>query len=61
MTVKLLTEPHFEVLCLKGGCTGLIESTLVKMPRCWSLHDAAEISIYALKRTLNSVRANENP
>ena len=32
MTVKLLTEHHFEFLRLKGGCRGSSESTLVKMP-----------------------------
>ena len=35
MIVKLLNELHFEFLSLKGGCTGLSESTLVKMPHCW--------------------------
>ena len=35
MTVKLLTEHHLELLSLKGGFTGLPESTLVKMPHCW--------------------------
>ena len=30
MTVKLPTEHHLEFLSLKGGCTGLDESTLVK-------------------------------
>ena len=30
MSVKLLTEHHLEFLSLKGGCTGLSESTLVK-------------------------------
>ena len=32
MTVKLLTKHHWEFLSLKGGCTGLSESTLVKKP-----------------------------
>ena len=32
MTIKLLTEQHLEFLLLKGGCTGLSESTLVKIP-----------------------------
>ena len=32
MTVKLLTEHILEFLSLKGGCTGLVESTHVKMP-----------------------------
>ena len=31
MSVKLLTEHHFEFLGLKGGCTCSSESTLVKM------------------------------
>ena len=30
MTVKLLTAHHSEFQSLKGGCTGLSESTLVK-------------------------------
>ena len=35
MSIKLLTEHHLEFLSLKGGCTGLSECTLVKMPHCW--------------------------
>ena len=35
MTVKLLAKQHLEFLCLKWGCTGSTESTLVKMPHCW--------------------------
>ena len=35
MIVKLLTEHHLEFLSIKGGCTGSLESTLVKMPHCW--------------------------
>ena len=38
MSVKQLTERHLEFLRLKGGCTGLSESTLVKMPHCWKSH-----------------------
>ena len=41
MSVKLLTEHHLEFLSLKGGCTGLSESTLVKMPPCWKSHVTA--------------------
>ena len=44
MTVKLLTEHHLEFLGLTGGCTGLSESTLVKMPHCWISHVAAQLS-----------------
>ena len=35
MTVKLLAEHHLEFLSLKGGCTGLSESILIKMLHCW--------------------------
>ena len=38
MSVKLLIKHHFEFLSLKGGCTGLSESTLVKIPNCWKSH-----------------------
>ena len=41
MSVKLLTEHHLEFLSLKGGCTGLSESTCVKMPDCWKSHVSA--------------------
>ena len=34
MRIKLLTEHHLEFLSSKGGCTGLSESTLVKMITC---------------------------
>ena len=38
MSVKLLTEQHLEFLSLKGDCTGLCETTLVKTPHCWKSH-----------------------
>ena len=40
MAVKLLTEQHLEFLSLKGGCTGLSESTL---PHCWKSHVVVHI------------------
>ena len=43
MSVKQLTEHHFEFLSLKGGCTGSSESRLVKMPHCWKSHVAAQM------------------
>ena len=46
MIVKLLTEHHLEFLSLKGGCTGLSESTLVKMPHCWKSHAVAHLIVY---------------
>ena len=52
MTVKLLTEHHLEFLSLTGGCTGLSESTLVKMPHCLKSHVTVHIvmkSRYAQK------------
>ena len=43
MIVKLLTEHHLTFLSLKRGCTGLSESTLVKMSNCWkSCHVVAQ-------------------
>ena len=43
MTVKLLTEHHLRFLSLKGGCRGLSESTLVKMPHCWKSRVTAQM------------------
>ena len=43
MTVKLLTELHLEFLSLKGWCTCLSMSILVKMPHCWESHVAAQM------------------
>ena len=38
MTLRLLTKHHLEFLSLKGGCTGLSESTLVEIPQ-WHIVD----------------------
>ena len=46
MTVKLLTEHHFDFLSLKGSCTGLSESTCVKIPHCWKSHVAAHLYFF---------------
>ena len=43
MSVKLLTEHHLEFLSVKGGGTGLFESTHAKMPHCWKSHVAAQM------------------
>ena len=43
MTFKLLTEHDLEFVSLKGGCTDLSESTLVKMPHCWKSHVTAQL------------------
>ena len=45
MINKLLNEHHLECLSLKGGCTGLSESTHVKMPHCWKSHVTAHLSL----------------
>ena len=45
MTVKLLTEHHLGFLSLKGGCIGLSESTLVKMPDCWRSNVASQLCV----------------
>ena len=52
MTVELLTTQHMEFLSLNGGCTGLYESTLVKMPQCWTMHVKAQLHL--CKRSLGS-------
>ena len=44
MSFKLLTEHNLKSLSLKGGCNGLSESTLVKMPHCWKSHVTAHIT-----------------
>ena len=55
MTVKLLTKHYLEFLSLKVGCTGLSDSTLVKIPHYWtSRHDSnvntdAVVSVIAYK------------
>ena len=36
LSVKLLTEHRLRFLSIKGGCTGLSESILVKISHCWS-------------------------
>ena len=41
-TFKVLVEHHLEFLSLTGGCTGLSESTLVKMSHCWKSHVPAQ-------------------
>ena len=41
MIVKLLTEHRLEFLSLKGGFTGLSESTHGKMPHCLKSHATA--------------------
>ena len=43
MIVKPMTEHHLEFQSLKGGCTGLPESPLVKIPHCWKSHVAAQV------------------
>ena len=57
MTVKLLTEQHLEFLSLKGGCTGLTESTLVEIPHYWKSQVAAHMSSLC---TLVILIANRN-
>ena len=43
MTIKLLTDHNLEFLSLKGGFTGLSESTFVKIPHCLKSHVTAHI------------------
>ena len=41
-----MSKHQLEFLSLAGGYTGLSKSTLVKMPRCWKSHVAAQMSMY---------------
>ena len=43
MIAKLPTVHYLEFLSLNGGCTGSSESTLVKMPHCWTSHATAHL------------------
>ena len=56
MNIKLLTEHHFEVLSLKGGCTSLSESIHVKMPHCWKSHVAAHLPIIKVRTIFSQKR-----
>ena len=47
MSVELLTEQHLEFLSYKGDCTGLSDSTHVKMPHCWKSHVAAQLCAFS--------------
>ena len=59
MTVKLLTEHHLEFLCLKGGCTGSSESTLVKMPHSWKSHVTAHTFLFFSENSFSSIYSLE--
>ena len=45
-TVKLFAEQNSEFLSLKVGCTGLSESTHVKMTHCWKSHVTDHMCVY---------------
>ena len=49
MNTKLLTEQNLEFLSLTGGCTGLSESTHVKMPHSWKSHVTAHLCIVVIR------------
>ena len=48
MSVKLLTEHHFESLSLKGGCRGSPESTLVVRGPVHSCHIENEFVVLSV-------------
>ena len=52
MTLRLLTEHHLEFLRLKGGRTGSLESSLVKlkMPHCWKSNEITRL--YTFNKTI---------
>ena len=43
MSVELLTEHHWDLLSIKGICTGSSISSLVKMPYRWKSRVAAQL------------------
>ena len=45
-SIMLLTDQHLGSLSLKGGCTGLSESTHVKIPHCLKSHVTAHMHKY---------------
>ena len=49
ITLRPLTEHHLQFLCLKEGCTGSSQSTLVKIPHCWKLYVAAHVVFINIK------------
>ena len=51
MTVKLLSEHDLEFLTLTGSCTGVSESTHVKMPHCWESHVKAHLNFKSIPDT----------
>ena len=53
MRVNLLPEHHLKFLSLREGCTGLFESTLVKMPHCWKSHVTAHMYVYEPAYTIS--------
>ena len=48
MIVKLLVEHNPASLSLKSVCTGLFESTHVKIPNCWKYHVVAQTVLAVL-------------
>ena len=58
MIAKLLTEHRLEFLSLKGGCRGLSESTLVKIPHCWKSHALAHLINTLLQITQKHSRSS---
>ena len=66
MNIKLRTEQHLEFLSLKVGCTGLSESTHVKMPHRLNSHVTAHMFILSSSQvkkdivTLELIKAEES-
>ena len=54
MSVKLLSEHHLEFLSLKEGCTGLYESTLVKLPHFLKAHVTAHLQYVGVQENSNN-------
>ena len=51
MTVKLPTEQLYSLI---GDCTGLSESTLLKISHCWKSHAPLKVFIYFYEKARQS-------
>ena len=54
MTLRPLTDHNLEFLSLIGGCVGLSESKLVKLPHCWKSHVTANMFVNSIAYFENS-------
>ena len=59
ISVKLLTDHRLMFLILTGGCTGLSETTLVKIPHCWKSHVTAHIQTHEILVQAKAIKVKQ--